>query len=227
MGRHSWQQGSWGQHGAHLGSTGPRWAPCWPHELFYLGLLYPVIYFRVSLIIYAFKYINLTLHFVLISITILWKSTTRYDNMDILCIMDHSCWLHVFPNQRFTWWFGIAIKDLHDLRSSEGCHRAWLFEHLWWPIKAYSSLRRCIIQIKISLTYSRVAIHHTIANDLYKPMVQLWNFMIQIYNELHIFQTLIAIIKFSSVYLIMIEINELVSIKSKYHEKLHVGAMHQ
>ena len=24
-----WQQASWGQHGAHLGPTGPRWAPCW------------------------------------------------------------------------------------------------------------------------------------------------------------------------------------------------------
>ena len=33
-----WEQGSWGQHGAHLGPTGPRWAPSWPHELFcYLG----------------------------------------------------------------------------------------------------------------------------------------------------------------------------------------------
>ena len=32
-----WYQGSWGQHGAHLGPTGPRWAPCWPHELCYLG----------------------------------------------------------------------------------------------------------------------------------------------------------------------------------------------
>ena len=29
-----------GQHGAHLGATGPRWAPCWPHELCYLGLYY-------------------------------------------------------------------------------------------------------------------------------------------------------------------------------------------
>ena len=29
--------GSWGQHGAHLGPTGPRWAPCWPHDLCYLG----------------------------------------------------------------------------------------------------------------------------------------------------------------------------------------------
>ena len=26
-----WEQGSWGQHGAHM------WAPCWPHELCYLG----------------------------------------------------------------------------------------------------------------------------------------------------------------------------------------------
>ena len=25
------------QHGAHLGPTGPSWAPCWPHELCYLG----------------------------------------------------------------------------------------------------------------------------------------------------------------------------------------------
>ena len=33
-----WQQGSLGQHGAHLGPTGPRWVPCWPHEPSYLGL---------------------------------------------------------------------------------------------------------------------------------------------------------------------------------------------
>ena len=29
--KHPWWQGSCGQHGAHLGPTGPRWAPCWPH----------------------------------------------------------------------------------------------------------------------------------------------------------------------------------------------------
>ena len=28
-----------GQHGAHLGPKGPRWAPCWPHEPCYLGWL--------------------------------------------------------------------------------------------------------------------------------------------------------------------------------------------
>ena len=32
-----WYQGPWGQHGAHLGPTGPRWTPCWPQELCYLG----------------------------------------------------------------------------------------------------------------------------------------------------------------------------------------------
>ena len=32
------QQGSWGQHGAHLGPTGPRWTPYWPHKLCYLGI---------------------------------------------------------------------------------------------------------------------------------------------------------------------------------------------
>ena len=26
-----------GQNGTHPGPTGPRWAPCWPHELCYLG----------------------------------------------------------------------------------------------------------------------------------------------------------------------------------------------
>ena len=33
-----WEQGSWGQHGAHLGPIGTRWAPCWPHKLCYLGM---------------------------------------------------------------------------------------------------------------------------------------------------------------------------------------------
>ena len=33
---HPWLQGSWCQNGAHLGPTGPRWAPCWPHKPCYL-----------------------------------------------------------------------------------------------------------------------------------------------------------------------------------------------
>ena len=35
-----WLQGSWGQHGVHLRPTGPRWAPCWPHELCSLGKIF-------------------------------------------------------------------------------------------------------------------------------------------------------------------------------------------
>ena len=31
-------QSSWGQHGAHLGPVGYRWAPCWPHEPCYRGV---------------------------------------------------------------------------------------------------------------------------------------------------------------------------------------------
>ena len=31
------EQSTWGQHGAHLGPFGPRWAPCWPHEPCYQG----------------------------------------------------------------------------------------------------------------------------------------------------------------------------------------------
>ena len=31
------KQSSWGQHGAHLGPVGPRWAPYWPHEPCYQG----------------------------------------------------------------------------------------------------------------------------------------------------------------------------------------------
>ena len=38
--KNPWKQGSWGQHGAHLGTTGPRWAPYWPHEPWYLGYLW-------------------------------------------------------------------------------------------------------------------------------------------------------------------------------------------
>ena len=31
------KQGSYGQHGAHLGPVVPRWAPCWRHEPCYQG----------------------------------------------------------------------------------------------------------------------------------------------------------------------------------------------
>ena len=39
---------SWGQHGAHPGPIGPRWAPCWSHELCYLGHLHLVPHICIS-----------------------------------------------------------------------------------------------------------------------------------------------------------------------------------
>ena len=36
---HPWYHCLWGQHGAHLGPTGPRWAPWWPYEPRYLGIV--------------------------------------------------------------------------------------------------------------------------------------------------------------------------------------------
>ena len=38
-----WEQGWWGQHGAHMGPTAPTWALCWPHEHCYLGHCHCVI----------------------------------------------------------------------------------------------------------------------------------------------------------------------------------------
>ena len=36
-------KGHRGQHGAHLGPVGPRWAPCWPHEPCYQGACMNVV----------------------------------------------------------------------------------------------------------------------------------------------------------------------------------------
>ena len=78
--KHLWYQGSWGQHGAHLRPTRPRWAPCWPHELCYLGrytelfLIYTVIH-TSQLIQLDMKYplINIDFHESLVLSRIKWK----------------------------------------------------------------------------------------------------------------------------------------------------------
>ena len=44
---------TWG----HLGPTGPRWAPCWPHELCYLGMYHQRWFGFV-------RYITITLHWI-------------------------------------------------------------------------------------------------------------------------------------------------------------------
>ena len=47
---HPRYQGSWGQHGAHLGPVGPRCAPCWPHEPCYQGPFLPCFVCTISII---------------------------------------------------------------------------------------------------------------------------------------------------------------------------------
>ena len=46
-------------HGANLGPTGPRWAPCWPHELYFLGCYTPMKMLRE---IYWFYSIRPSVH---------------------------------------------------------------------------------------------------------------------------------------------------------------------
>ena len=46
--RHPWEHSSWSRDGAHLGPTGHRWAPCWPHELCYLGLVSTLHYAEID-----------------------------------------------------------------------------------------------------------------------------------------------------------------------------------
>ena len=41
-----WDQGSWGQHVAHLGPTGPREAPCWPPSFCHMGISFQVYFSR-------------------------------------------------------------------------------------------------------------------------------------------------------------------------------------
>ena len=59
-----WQQGSWGLHGAHLGPTGPRSAPCWPRDPCYLGIC------NISQDMFK----HFVLCFVLVSSKFLWDS---------------------------------------------------------------------------------------------------------------------------------------------------------
>ena len=78
-----------GQHGAHLGPVGPRWALCWPHEPCYKGQSYAL---WVSIVcIFGKNY-----HFIIV----LWRITTlkmglnRIMSTEVICI-SHPCMLFV------------------------------------------------------------------------------------------------------------------------------------
>ena len=55
------EQSSWGQHGAHLGPVGPRWAPFWPHEPYYQGRSLHYVALVNSFTILCFRVLHDTL----------------------------------------------------------------------------------------------------------------------------------------------------------------------
>ena len=61
-----------GQHGAQLGPTGPRWAPCWPHEPCYLGINHSWAHFKKS--VSAHNWDRVKIQFVVIYIWIVQYS---------------------------------------------------------------------------------------------------------------------------------------------------------
>ena len=58
---------TWGLHGAHLRPTGPRWAPCWPHDPCYLGFSFT---FNGKFVWLQFYFWILTISFI---IQVQWK----------------------------------------------------------------------------------------------------------------------------------------------------------
>ena len=69
---------TWG----HLGPTGPRWAPCWPHEIYYLGKDTPFYYFMLNC--YQIKIIRSIVycHYYSISkIAVAWNTNRKYKGL--------------------------------------------------------------------------------------------------------------------------------------------------
>ena len=85
-------QSSWGQHGAHLGPVGPRWAPCWPHESCYQGCCLlvgsnpPMSESKTGTLmapkIWTINFINITVWDVIICAKLRWQ--LRLTNIDWL-----------------------------------------------------------------------------------------------------------------------------------------------
>ena len=85
-----WERGSWGQHRADLGPTGPRWAPCWPHELCYLGPF-------SNLYTWYTEFTSHKIHGTVYSISMsLLCDFTECHNNPNQCIMIYTIWISIF-----------------------------------------------------------------------------------------------------------------------------------
>ena len=63
---------SWGQHGAHLGPVGPRWAPGWPQEPCYQGIFRENRYNRTALYVWSLCVTVISWHLVSMSSCMIW-----------------------------------------------------------------------------------------------------------------------------------------------------------
>ena len=156
-------QGSWGQHGAHLGPTGPSWAPCWPHELCYLG---QHTWLRKGEVILASWS---QLFHSLYSLHICWFRQPRvFQHLTSLLLIDIDWHVSILF---FVWNLSVYLRyaSSSNLFSSSGHLHVW-----WWPFSVYlthwgwekmaailqTDIFKCILlnknygsQIKISLKF--------------------------------------------------------------------------
>ena len=116
-----------GQHGAHLGPTSPRWAPCWPHELCYLGCFDKDPVHRHALLDNIRKLITLlitknTHHFIhqvaLQKLTFGWPdqiNTHKQENCSksIIHILSH-CWVNRTAVNLFFLVFRLPLNILNS-----------------------------------------------------------------------------------------------------------------
>ena len=77
------EQGSWDQHGSHLGPVGPRWAPCCPHEPCYQGGLVTIPSMTAS----NFDVFMLALQWSTVGLLLMWEERQLHKQRPITSLM--------------------------------------------------------------------------------------------------------------------------------------------
>ena len=128
---------SMGQHGAHLGPPGPRWAPCWPNELCYLGCR--------TMSVYSFAPIHITQEmaiFIVLQIHDIFNS--MYKHTITLIPLHHSTPTNTFEETLFCNYLfihgNVSNKIPHIPRSRHYglCMYSWeMLSHLMYLSNPY------------------------------------------------------------------------------------------